>query len=266
MAIASDVRKYLKNWMRLPKSVLAATIVASSLGVLSVPSAEAGQLKAVVEMFTSQGCSSCPPADKILGKYADRKDVLALSWHVDYWNYLGWNDTFSKAEFTERQYRYAASFRRRGVYTPQAVVNGRDHVVGSHGGKIENLINTYDNGGKGLTVPVNVTHSGNEVRVTSGDAPTHGETTLWIVYFDKKRPVKILRGENRGETIEYHNIVRSVSLLGMAKGGKLDVTLPMKELKRQGHESCALILQRTLGNGLPGPIVGATVIDDLLGS
>ena len=216
---------------------------------------------AVVELFTSQGCSSCPAADKILSEYSKRKDILALSFHVDYWNYLGWKDTFSKAEFTDRQQRYAVSFRRHGVYTPQVVVNGRDHAVGSRKGDIEKLINEYVRSGKAMSIDINTKRDREKIRVTT-DAPS-GDATLWVVYFDKQRSVKIERGENRGRTITYHNVVRDVSMLGMMKQGKLDVTLPLEEMKRKGFEACAIVLQQNTAFGTPGPILGATLIGNL---
>lgn len=224
-------------------------------------SAAADRPRAVIELFTSQGCSSCPAADKVLGDYAVKGDVLALSYHVDYWNYLGWKDTFSKAEFTERQQRYAQSFDRRGVYTPQVVVNGRDHVVGSRKRDIENLISTYATDGNDLSVPVNTEINGDNLRVTT-EAAT-GNATLWIVYFDKRKNVKIERGENKGRSITYHNVVRDVSMLGMMKQGKLDVTLPLAEMKRKGYDACALLLQQTTLADTPGPIVGAALVGDL---
>lgn len=233
----------------------------SALLLLSVAGAAADQPRAVVELFTSQGCSSCPAADKILADYAAKGDVLALSFHVDYWNYLGWKDTFSKAEFTDRQQRYALSFQRRGVYTPQAVVNGRNHAVGSRKRDIEKLIKTYLKNGKGLTVPISARRSSDKIHVTTS-VPS-GNATLWMVYFDKKRKVKIKRGENRGKTITYHNVVRDVSMMGMMKDGKLDVTLPLAEMKRKGFESCAILLQQNTSAGTPGAILGATVINDL---
>ena len=224
-------------------------------------SAAADRPVAVVELFTSQGCSSCPAADKILADYAKQGDVLALSFHVDYWNYLGWQDTFSKAEFTDRQRRYAQSFRRHGVYTPQVVVNGRDHAVGSRKRDIEGLIMGYIRDGKGLSVAVSTERDADRIRVTT-DADS-GDATLWVVYFDKKRSVKIERGENRGRTITYHNVVRDVSMLGMMKQGKVDVTLPLEEMKRKGFEACAIVLQQNTAAGTPGPILGATLIDNL---
>ena len=221
----------------------------------------AEQPRAVVELFTSQGCSSCPAADKILARYAEKGDVLALSFHVDYWNYLGWTDTFSKAEFTERQQRYAASFQRRGIYTPQAVVNGRDHAVGSRKSQIEGLINTYIKNGEGLTVALNTSRDDDKVRIST-DEPT-GNATLWVVYYDKQKEVAIKRGENRGRTITYHNVVRDVAMMGMMKEGKLDITLPLEEMGRKGFDACALVLQQTTKLGTPGPILGATIIDNL---
>ena len=140
------------------KRLISASLLglAISFTAMSQASAQSTQPTAVIELFTSQGCSSCPPADKILGQYARDNTVLALAWHVDYWNYLGWKDTFSKAEFTERQRRYAVTLRRRQIYTPQAIVNGRDHVVGSHGRKLKSLIKSLSSSGKGLTVPIKI--------------------------------------------------------------------------------------------------------------
>ena len=212
---------------------------------------------AVVEMFTSQGCSSCPPADGILSGYAASKDVLALSWHVDYWNYLGWKDTFSDAAFTDRQQRYAVSFKRRGVYTPQAVVNGRNHVVGSRRGDIEQLIETYAASGKGLTVPIKTERSSDKIRIFA--KANAGEALLWIIYYNREEKVNIQRGENRGRTMTYHNVVRDYSMLGMMKAGSVDVTLPLAEMKKKGHDACAILLQRTTRSGTPGPIIGAAV-------
>ncbi|MDD9908364.1 MAG: DUF1223 domain-containing protein [Ahrensia sp.] len=218
---------------------------------------------AVIELFTSQGCSSCPPADKILSDYAKQDDVLALSWHVDYWNYLGWRDTFSDERFTDRQRRYAVSFARRGVYTPQAVVNGRNHVVGSRLADIEALRTAYQSSGKGLTVPLETQRIGKAVHISAkADA---GDATLWIVYFDRQKQVQIERGENRGRTISYHNVVRDFSVLGMMTDGQVDVTLPLAELKKKGFDSCAILLQETTSSGTPGAIIGATVLQDMEG-
>ncbi|MFD0916574.1 DUF1223 domain-containing protein [Pseudahrensia aquimaris] len=234
---------------------------------LSAPSVQAAEQKiAVVELFTSQGCSSCPPADKILAQYAKTEGVLALSWHVDYWNYLGWQDTFSKAEFSQRQRLYAQSFKRRGVYTPQAVVNGRDHAVGSRKEDVDGLIKTHAASGKGLSVTLKVNKTNDTIRFTSSAIASDKKVTLSVIYFDKQQQVKIKRGENRGETITYHNVVRDVFMLGMAEQGVVDVTLPKDALRMKGHDACALILQVFDKDGVPGEILGASVIDGLRGS
>ncbi len=257
------MKNSLRNWNigKQLKTTASALALFVALGAQSLSHANETQPIAVVEMFTSQGCSSCPPADKVVAAYAKDNNVLALSMHVDYWNYLGWKDTFSKPEFTKRQQNYAVSFARRGVYTPQAVVNGRNHVVGSYGAEITDLIKRYKTSNRGLDVPITASVNGDTVNIkTSAQA---GDATLYIVYFDKKRNVKIKRGENSGKTITYHNVVRNIATLGMMKQGKMDITMPMAELKSHGAEACAIILQRTTKNGTPGAIIGATVINSL---
>jgi len=184
--------------------------------------------KAVVEMFTSQGCSSCPPADKIMAGYAGNKDILSLSWHVDYWNYLGWKDTFSKAQFTDRQRRYARTLGERQIYTPQAIVNGRDHTVGSRKGNIDGLMKSYSSSGKGLSVLITVKVTSDQMQIrVKGSTALKNHPTLYMVYYNHSEKVKIERGENRGKTIVYHNIVRQTQMLGMLKNGSISVDLPL---------------------------------------
>lgn len=220
--------------------------------------------KAVVEMFTSQGCSSCPPADKIMAGYSKNKDILSLSWHVDYWNYLGWKDTFSKVQFTDRQRRYANSLKERQIYTPQAIVNGRDHAVGSRKGKIDGMMKGFSSSGKGLSVPISVktTKDKLQIRVTNGEN-LKNHPTLYMVYFNNSEKVKIERGENRGKTITYHNIVQETQMLGMLKDGAISVDLPLSEIKRAGFDSCAVLLQERNADGSPGAIIGASVVENI---
>jgi hypothetical protein len=244
---------------KLKIAASAFVVMGTMLATQSTSHAEGKQPIAVVEMFTSQGCSSCPPADKVVSDYAKKNNVLALSIHVDYWNYLGWKDTFSKAEFSQRQQLYAISFARRGVYTPQAVVNGRTHVVGSNGSEITKLVDQYKSSNKGLYVPIKTSLSGDSVNIKTGaDA---GNATLHIVYFDKEKRVKIKRGENAGKTISYHNVVRDIVTLGMMKQGKLDITVPLSEIQSYGTDAYVIILQKTAKTGTPGAIIGATVME-----
>ncbi len=225
--------------------------------------AEIYQPTAVVEMFTSQGCSSCPPADRYVNRLAGEKRVLALAWHVDYWDYIGWSDTFASKEFTSRQYAYAAALGERGVYTPQAIINGRDHAVGSHGGSIEDLIAAYHNTDNGLTVLVNAEVADDVLQIRVGAGATKQNATLWMIYFDRSNEVDIKHGENAGKTFVYSNIVREVEMVAMMKEGGINVDLPVSEMARKGHNSCALVLQKRTPEGNPGPIIGATMIENL---
>ncbi len=245
------------------------SILTALLVLTVVPAhAEESRLTGVVELFTSQGCSSCPPADRILTDYVKRDDVLALSWHVDYWNYLGWQDTFSHADFTLRQKRYAAAMGARNIYTPQAVVNGSGHAVGSRKGDIDALLT--GRGASRLTVPISASRAADGLRVTAETAG--GDATLWIVYYQPEATVAIERGENEGRTIAYHNVVRAVEMAGMMKDGVLDVTLPLDAMRAkgagEGASACALLLQISQssqdGETLAlGPIIGAARVGGL---
>jgi len=233
------------------------------LGSVASIAVEIIKPKGVVELFTSQGCSSCPPADEFLGKLADEREVLALSWHVDYWDYLGWKDIFASPANTQRQRRYAASMKERQIYTPQAVINGQTHVVGSRGKVIRSLIDSQEASGAGLSVPVNASIAGDSLSVNIPASSTSKRATLWLVYFNSNNEVVIERGENRGRKINYRNVVGDIQMLGMVKSAGFKLELPISEIKRQGFDSFALMLQTTDGEGNPGPIVGAAIISDL---
>lgn len=225
--------------------------------------AEITQPKAVVELFTSQGCYSCPPADKIIGDYANRSDVLGLSWHVDYWDYLGWKDVFASKSNTQRQYAYARSLKESQVYTPQAVINGRTHVVGSRKDDIENAINTFEKSNLGMIVPIDTRITETGLEITIKNTADSANATLYMVFFNQEHEVKIKRGENGGKTLTYHNVVHDSQALGMVKANGLEMEFPMAEMKRQGYDGCALILQKSDSAGNPSAIVGATVITGL---
>ncbi|PCI03139.1 MAG: hypothetical protein COB78_11100 [Hyphomicrobiales bacterium] len=226
--------------------------------------AEVMKPKAVVELFTSQGCSSCPPADKLLGKLAMEKETLALAWHVDYWDYLGWKDSFASKANTTRQRRYAISLGQNQIYTPQAVINGRVHVIGSHEAKLRQAIAKYSKGANGLTVPIDTSFTADGMTVNVEATADSQNTTLWIVYFNNHQKVDVKRGENHGKVLEYSNVVQDIQMVGMVDNGQsIHITLPLHEIKRIGADSCALVLQRMTRQGTPGAIVGAAVITDL---
>ncbi len=235
---------------RLP-SLLAGVILA-----LLAPSAAGADPKAVVELFTSQGCSSCVPADAYLAELARRDDVLALSLHVDYWDYLGWRDTLGKPENTERQRGYAEVRGSRKIFTPQITVNGSVDLVGSDRKAVEAAIAESS-----LPLPVSMWRSDGTVKIEVAEhrLPHPFPATIRLVLMTTRAEVEIARGENAGATIAYHNVVRAMRPVGMWDGGAVKITLPEHELMGDGVDGCAVIVQEDLPNG-PGAILGAAVL------
>ncbi|QND16373.1 DUF1223 domain-containing protein [Rhizobium leguminosarum bv. trifolii] len=227
--------------------------------VLSGPlQAEDGTPKGVVELFTSQGCSSCPPADAAFRKLVNQGDVIALAYHVDYWNYLGWADTLSSKENTERQYGYAKTMGRSNVYTPQAIVNGRGHLAGADLNGINSQIDTYSSEGNGLTVPISAAMRGDELEIKIGAG--QGKANVVMVYFDKEKTIDVEKGENSGQKISYLHSVTNVETVGMWDGKATSLTLPASVLQRPQLEGCAILLQSATADGDPAAILGATVV------
>ena len=152
------------------RAALAAAVAALCLA--AVPAAHAGEDRplGVVELFTSQGCVSCPAADVFFGELAAKKDIVALAYHVDYWDYLGWQDTLSRKENTERQFDYMRAFRSRSVYTPQAVINGRSHVNGANRGAVDGALRGLERSGEGMQVDVRVSRTDDGVAIDAGGA------------------------------------------------------------------------------------------------
>jgi hypothetical protein len=239
--------------------------MAAALALFLVPAAVAAsndhtQPKGVVELFTSQSCSSCPPADAVFGRLVEKGDVIALAYHVDYWNYLGWRDPLSSKKFTARQYGYAKSFGRESVYTPQVVIDGREHSVGSNEHEIEKRIEALAVSGRGLTVPVTTQESNGKVTITVGAGPGKGKANIVLVYFDHKSKVTINGGENSGRTVTYWHTVRDVQTVGMWDGKKTSVVMPSAVIKGTSTGGCAVLLQKMTSANAPGPILGATVV------
>ncbi len=170
----------------------------------------------VVELFTSQGCSSCPPADRVIAELAtshgDR--VLPLSFHVDYWNYIGWSDPFSSAQVTQRQRHYRSTFGRNNIYTPQAVIGGSAQMNGGARTKVFNTISQQAANQNGPKIQLQRQGSKLNVNVASGQ----GSARIILVEYDPEHTTKILRGENRGETLTNYNVVRNFSDIGEWNG------------------------------------------------
>ena len=213
----------------------------------------AGERLSVVELFTSQGCSSCPPADKLLGELAHRDDVLALSLPVDYWDYIGWKDTLASPDFSARQRAYAKARGDRAVYTPQAVVNGLVHLVGSDKRSLARAIRQTDR--QRRHVAVEADRKNGEMIVSIGGGEAAGPARVLLVLFDPRETVEIGRGENAGRTITYHNVVRKIVSLGDWNGEPQRFTLPTPAEGRRA----AIILQDG-PEGEPGAILGAAAI------
>jgi hypothetical protein len=163
----------------------------------------------VVELFTSQGCSSCPPADSILGELAERDDVIALAWHVDYWDYLGWKDEFASPEYSDRQRAYARAKGERTIYTPQMVVGGVDHAIGSRPMKVASLIQKH--AAKGMPVNVELVRDGDTVQIVATAHDIALDSIVQLVTFRPTSEVSIRRGENAGRTLVYHNVVQNMA-------------------------------------------------------
>ncbi len=229
----------------------------------SAQAAEISQPTGVLELFTSQGCSSCPPADRVLAELVQKGETLALAWHVDYWDYIGWKDTFAKPEHTKRQRDYAVTLGESGIYTPQAVINGRTHVVGSRGNEVRQTLDEFVGSPNGLSMAIDAKIENGILKIEIPASESAADATLWMVYFQGMTPVKIERGELAGQTLEYTNIVGTVEMIGMVGEKPLAAAFPVKDLAKRGFESCALILQKTTSHGTPGAIIGAAIVRNL---
>ncbi len=210
----------------------------------------------MVELYTSQGCSSCPPADALLGQLAARRDVIAMSLPVTYWDMLGWRDTLASDANTKRQKAYAKELGRGGVYTPQMIVDGANDVVGSRELTVHTTIAARANDMR--AVPVNLEANSQQVHVAVGPAqgPAEHDATIWLFGLLPQATVKIGDGENSGRTITYRNVVREIRALGTWKGQPVNVTLPRAEAG-QPHDGIAVVVQQ----GGYGRVIGAAAID-----
>ena len=220
---------------------------ALSIAALAAGAAQpaAAEPRHVVELFTSQGCSSCPPADALLRQLAADPDVLALAFHVDYWDRLGWKDTLGSPAHSLRQRDYALKRGDSGVYTPQAVVDGGGHAGGSNAGAGSRLMDPP------LAVAVSLDRGSGTVAVGAGE----GDATLYRVDYTRSAAVPIARGENRGRTVHYVNAVRGLTPLGRWHGRPARFELGDCAAAK-GADACAVILQAGSA-GAPGAILGA---------
>lgn len=206
----------------------------------------------VVELYTSQGCSSCPPADAFLRELAGRDDVLALALHVDYWDYIGWADSFAQPRFSRRQQAYARTFHERMVYTPQMIVGGLHESVGTRTMKVMDLVELHEEVREDVDLTVTRDGDALSVRAEAGEGVDRG-FVVQLVRFKPDARVEITRGENAGHTLDYANIVTEWAPVANWSGEEpLSLSLEVR-----GADRAAIILQRPG----PGKIVAAAVAD-----
>ncbi len=203
----------------------------------------------VVELFTSQGCASCPPADRLLGEMAMMDHVIPLALHVDYWDYIGWKDQFATPAFSERQRAYARAAGKRMVYTPQMIIGGRDSVVGTQFGKLSRLIQSHS--ARPRSVDLSVSRQGQTLTINARALTAMPrDMVVQLVRYRKTATVDILRGENAGKTLTYYNIVNSWNVLRQWDGqAPLQVTTTL-----EGEQPFAVLIQQA---GY-GPILAAS--------
>ena len=230
-------------------------LAAALLGV--VPAAYAGSDASpiLVELFTSQGCSSCPPADEYVGALRQRDDVVALSLHVNYWDYIGWRDPYATDVTTERQRIYGRRLSRGQVYTPQMVIDGMSHAVGSDRGAVEAAI-MEARGEDRLRLDIGLVRGedgGLQVSLPGGHF--EGKATVWLLRYDSVVVTDVARGENAGRTINNYNVVRGMWPIGEWTGQPLEIRLPETALTsgEGGRDGCVVIVQAA-GQG---PVLGA---------
>lgn len=231
---------------------IAGVVVAlAAMGGAQAQSVQANT-KAVVELFTSQGCSSCPPADALLTSLAEREDVVALAYHVDYWDYIGWEDTFGAKDFSDRQRGYAKSWGSTRIFTPQMVINGGEGVVGSRRDEVHDAVTSAQ-----LPLPVSLVAHGEMLKLDVPADATLEDATIWLVRYLDRADVAIDKGENAGKTMVYTQVVVDRQPVGMWEAAAgAQIKLPLEQFAGEDNGGLAILIQAER-NGLPGPILGA---------
>ena len=227
-------------------------------------SAWAGQLSLraphpiVVELFTSQGCSDCPAADRLVGELAKRKDVIALSLPITYWDMLGWKDTFATDANTQRQKAYAAVMNHSGVYTPQMIIDGRLDVVGNQRDRVLAALSARSSDGYAeMSVPVSIGTVSGRVEIAIPAVKTKSKllATIWVMRTLTQGSVNVEEGENRNHQLTYTNIVRDLQRAGEWNGEAMKIDLPMTLAKTKQDGVVVLLQARDYG-----PVLGAALL------
>ena len=243
------------------RAALPIALIASAL--LS-PAAMSAEPRAVVELFTSQGCSSCPPADKLAGELAQDPSLLVMSLPIDYWDYLGWKDTLANPGHTKRQRAYSKARGDREVYTPQVVVNGVAQSLGSDKTAIETAVAQTRKQDGTLSLPLSMSVANDNISITipAAKSASHNGATekgeIWLCPITKDVTVTIGKGENTGHTITYHNVVRRWVKLGDWNGAARSFTVPVHDVTAVGGDAVAVVVQAGTKEA-PGNMLGASL-------
>jgi hypothetical protein len=236
----------------------------AGLLVLGSGLANASEPRAVVELFTSQGCSSCPAADKLLGELAGDPSLIAVSVPIDYWDYLGWKDTLANPAHSARQRAYARARGDRQVYTPQIVVNGSTHVLGSDRAAVERAITVTDRNVAVMSVPVLLSVGGSTLNIKVAAGKEHVGGEVWLCPLTQAVAVDIGRGENHGRTVTYHNVVRRWLKLGDYTGTDAVWNVPIVDILGDDTDGAAVdgaaVLIQQGSRDKPGAILGAAFV------
>jgi len=219
--------------------------------------AETAKTPVVVELFTSQACSSCPPADRLLGELAEHDNVIALSLPVDYWDHLAWKDTLGLEEHSERQRAYARRLGLASVGTPQIIVNGSRAIVGSRVQDVKNAVAAAARQEQ-LAVPIEIGAAGKSLHVRIGAGEASQRAEILVIPLLSARTVHVKRGENRGKTITYHNVSRKLMSVGTWNGEPKTLMLAHEEVMTGDTDHCAVILQ----DQRTGAILGAALLEE----
>ena len=207
----------------------------------------------IVELFTSQGCSSCPPADAFLETLKNKPGIVALSYHVDYWDYLGWRDTLGSPEYSQRQYDYAKSRGDSNVYTPQMIINGGSHFVGSQTSKVSAGIAEARASYGAQWVDIAMSDNKTDIMIDIAAGGPTKKATLWLMAFAPSISTDIKKGENAGKFIAYHNVVRKMVPAGMWHGEAAKIVLPRESVIPEDCKGWVALLQ----DGKVGSVIGA---------
>ncbi|EAU43271.1 hypothetical protein FP2506_10516 [Fulvimarina pelagi HTCC2506] len=220
----------------------------------------------VVELFTSQGCSSCPQAETVLSKLSEEADVLALAYHVDYWDYIGWRDTYGSSQNTARQQAYGKRFNLSTLFTPQMVIDGQQQMVGAEYESVAEVLDDLGPIGSGGSASLSARIAGDnlKIRASMKEPVDNGSLpVLIVVTYDKSSKTQITQGENLGETLTETNPVRDWRILSAWSGEPMKISLPISTLTNgaSGENGCAVFIQVMSRTGEPGPILSAARVD-----